>query len=170
MESKWYAVFLAQGKEFYVKDKLDNLINLDGHLDEVLLPVTKEIFEVRRKKLVRSIPVYPCYLFIKTNLTREVQNAVCEVSYVLRILGEHNTPRPIADDEMEIVQALSSDSKIRSAFTYKIGDVVEILGGHCKGLSGRVIDILDVNTLKLEIQIFNRAIYSTVKLEDAKVA
>lgn len=92
-----------------------------------------------------------------------------ETTFVLKILGE-NKPYPIPEQEMDIVMAMSGDNKIRSAFKYKIGDMVEILGGHCKGLSGRVIDIIDVNTLRIEIQIFNRSIYTNVKLDDVKIA
>lgn len=167
MDYKWYALFVVQGKEFYVKDKLDLICPEVDNIDTVLLPTVKEISEVRRKKIVRNIPVYPSYLFVRAVLGGGLQTIVSEVSYVIRLLGQ-TKPYAIPDREMDIVQVIASDNKIRSAFSYKIGDVLEILGGHCKGLSGRVIDIVDTNTLKLEIQIFNRAIYTTIKLEDAK--
>jgi len=167
MDYKWYALFVMQGKEFYVKDKLELICTELDNIDRVLLPTIKEISEVRRKKIVRNIPVYPSYLFIHAYLGRGLQTIISEVNYVVRLLGR-TKPFAIPDKEMDIVQAIASDNKIHSAFSYKIGDVVEILGGHCKGLSGRVIDIIDTNNLKLEIQIFNRAIYTTIKLEDAK--
>jgi transcription antitermination factor NusG len=71
---------------------------------------------------------------------------------------------------MDLVRTLSSGDKIRSAFKFKIGDVIEVIGGHCKGLSGRVVDIPNINQLRVEIQIFNRAIYANMKVEDAKLA
>lgn len=167
---KWYALFIAQGKEFYVKDKLDRLPQIEENNFTVLLPTVKEVSEVRRKKIVRNIPVYSSYLFIHADMCASLQSDICDTTYVVRFLGPENRPRPINDREMEVVTAIATDNKIRSAFSYKIGDIIEILGGHCKGLSGRVIDIIDTNTLKIEIQIFNRAIYTTIKLEDAKIA
>jgi len=171
MEYKWYALFVAQGKEFYVKDKLDDLKSDNENLDTVLLPTLKEVSEVRRKKIIRNTTVYPAYIFIHANLgSTNLASYVREISFVIRILGSENHPRPINDQEMDIVRAIAGDNKIRSAFKYKIGDMIEILGGHCKGLSGRVIDIVDINNLKVEIQIFNRAIFTIVKLEDVRIA
>jgi transcriptional antiterminator NusG len=166
--SRWYALFVVQGKEFYITDRLKPLVE-DKKIDEVLLPTAKEIYEVRRKKIVRNVTVYPGYLFIRTDLTNEIQSAVLEVSFIMKFLGILH-PTYISDDEMEIVRAIAGNIKISSAFKYKIGDMVEIVGGHCKGLSGRVIDIMSVNALKVEIQIFNRAIYTDLKIDDIKVA
>jgi transcription antitermination factor NusG len=170
-QAKWYALFVVQGKEFYIKERLDNLISLQElrNVDEVLLPTIKEISEVRRKKIVRNITVYPSYLFVHGILNGDAQQTITGVAYTIKFLGELH-PYPIPEDEMQIVRAVSGENVVRSAFTFKIGDMIEILGGHCKGLAGRIIDIHDINTLKVEIQIFNRTIGTTVKLEDAKVA
>jgi transcription antitermination factor NusG len=133
------------------------------------VPTTKEISEVRRKKIVRSIPLYPSYLFLHAELSNLLVSKILETVFVLKILG-NTQPMRISDQQMEIVKVMSGDDKIRSAFKYKIGDMIEILGGHCKGLSGKVIDIIDVNTIRAEIQIFNRAIYTNIKLDDVKIA
>jgi len=168
---KWYAVLVAQKKEFYVKSKLDNAQNnlIKNNINEVLVPIEKEIYEVRRKKVVRNIPVYPGYLFIQADLSNKLINTINEIMYVVRILGCEK-PFPIRDEEMDIVKTIADGEKTNSAFKYKIGDVIEVIGGHCKGLSGRVVDILDINLVKVEIQIFNRAIYTNLKLEDFKIA
>jgi len=169
MNYKWYAIYVTQGKEFYVKDKLDVHVNNNDTFNEVLLPTMKEVSEVRRKKIVKNIPVYPSYLFIHANLTNYIRTLINDTIYVINFLGV-DEPLSINEQEMEIVKAIASDNNIRSAFKYKIGDMIEILGGHCKGLSGRVIDIVNVNNVKVEIQIFNRAIYASIKLEDIKIA
>lgn len=169
---KWFAVLVVQGKEFYVRDRIKNLNDdfVRDNIREVLLPTEKEIYEVRRKKVVRNIPIYPNYLFIDTSSIEAISTAIRDVSYAIRILGDGTKPIAISDQEMEIVKAMAANQKIHSAFKYKIGDIIEIIGGHCKSLAGRVIDIPDVNSLKVEIQIFNRAIYSNIKLEDVKAA
>jgi transcriptional antiterminator NusG len=167
--SRWFVLFVIQGKEFYIKDRIDSLEL--PHV-EVLVPTLKEVSEVRRKKTVRNVPVYPGYIFIHgtlDNSVNSIQSSIINVTYVVKFLGI-GKPLSISDQEMQIVRAISGDNRIRSAFSYKIGDMIEILGGHCKGLSGRVIDIFDVNTLKIEIQIFNRTIATSIKLEDAKAA
>jgi transcription termination/antitermination protein NusG len=171
MDNKWYVLFVAQGKEFYIKDRIDNVIELKDNINEVLLPTLKEVSEVRRKKIIRNIPVYPCYLFINTNLINtNVKATIYEITYVVRFLGIDNKPSVLRDQEVDMIKVVSGDNKIRCSFQYKIGDMIEILGGHCKGLSGRVVDIPDINNLKVEIQIFNRAIYTLIKLEDVKIA
>jgi transcription antitermination factor NusG len=50
---KWYALLVSQKKEFYVKEKLLNLLDdeISNNIQEILLPVEKEIHEIRRKKL-----------------------------------------------------------------------------------------------------------------------
>ena len=168
--TRWYVLQVMQGKEFYVKDKIDNLIKseLKG-LYEVLLPTIKEVSEVRRKKFVRNIPVYSSYLFINADLNNINQSTLQNIVYVLKFLGSQK-PCCVLDQEMQIVKAIADDNRIKSAFSYQINDMIEILGGHCKGLAGRVIDIENVNTLKVEIQIFNRTISTVIKLEDVKAA
>lgn len=174
MEKKinWFALYVTQNKEFYIKDKLEAIPTFsDGQSGTVLLPTIQEISEVRRKKIVRNIPAYPGYLFIRTKLTSDLQSEICQVTYVIRFLGNANQPQMIRDEEMDIVKAIANnETKTQCAFSYKIGDMIEILGGHCKGLSGRIIDVHNINSLKVEIQIFNRAIYATIKLEDVKAA
>ena len=168
---KWYAIFVMQNKEFHVKDRLETVFAKNPQVKSVLLPTIKEISEVRRKKIVRNLPVYSCYLFIQADLSGEIQNQISDVNFVVKILGsQENQPLAIKDQEMEIVKAVASDNRMTCAFSHKIGDVIEILGGHCKGLSGRIIDIIDINSIKVEIQIFNRAIYTIIKVEDIKIA
>jgi transcription antitermination factor NusG len=165
--TKWFALFVVQGKEFFIKDRIDSLEI--PTVKDVLVPTIKEISEVRRKKIVRNIPVYPGYIFINAHLDNTTQSSIINVTYVVKFLGIIK-PYAVRNREMDIVQAIADDNRIRSAFSYKIGDMIEILGGHCKGLSGKVIDIIDINTIKIEIQIFNRTITTVIKLEDAKVA
>ena len=164
---KWFALFVVPGKEFYIKDRINNL-NIPN-VSDVLVPTFKEISEVRRKKVVKEEPAYPGYIFINTILDTVTHSSIINITYVVRFLGE-NKPLSISQQEMQIVKAIADDNRISSAFSYKIGDIIEILGGHCKGLSGRVIEICDIDTLKVEIQIFNRVITTQIKLEDAKVA
>jgi transcription antitermination factor NusG len=165
----WYVLFVVQDKEFVIKNNLELFVN-SGMIYEVLLPTVKEISEIRRKKIVRNVPVYSSYLFIRANLLEELQSHILnEINFVIKFLG-YKKPLPISQEDMDIVKAIAADNKIHSAFKYKVNDVVEILGGHCKGLSGRIIEIVDVNSLRLEIQIFNRAIYTNIKVEDIKVA
>lgn len=167
MDYKWYAIFVAQGKEFFVREKINS--TEEPGLNEILVPTTKEISEIRRKKIVRSIPLYPSYIFLHAELSNSLISKILEIAFVLKILG-NGKPMRISDEQMEVVKVMSGDDKIRSAFKYKIGDMIEILGGHCKGLSGKVIDIVDINTIRAEIQIFNRAIYTNIKLDDVKIA
>lgn len=165
----WYVLFVIQGKEFAIRNSLEPFVN-NGKIEEILLPTVKEISEIRRKKIVRNIPVYSSYLFIRANLIEELQSYILnEINFVVKFLG-YKKPQAISEEEMDIVKAIAADNKIHSAFKYKVGDVIEILGGHCKGLSGRIIEIPDVNNLRIEIQIFNRAIYTNIKVEDIKVA
>lgn len=169
-DKKWYAIFVAQGKEFFVKDRIENLVEIKDDIDEVLVPTIKEVSENRRKKIVKNIIVYPSYVFLNCRLTSAIKAFIIEIAFVIKFLESNRQPTPIRDEEMDVVRVVSGDNKIRCSFQYKIGDMIEIFGGHCKGLSGRVIDIPDVNSLKVEIQIFNRAIYTLIKLEDVKAA
>jgi transcription antitermination factor NusG len=165
----WYVLFVVQGKDFAIKNSLEPFVK-NGKIEEVLLPTVKQISEIRRKKIVRNVPVYSSYLFIKAYLLEELQSYILnEINFVIKFLG-YKKPLPVSKEDMDVVKAIAADNKIHSAFKYKVGDIIEILGGHCKGLSGRIIEIVDVNSLRIEIQIFNRAIYTSIKVEDIKVA
>jgi len=168
--SKWYVLFVVQGKEFAIKNSLELLSTTTDRLHEILLPTLSEISEIKRKKIVKKIPIYPSYLFIKANLCDELQSFILnEINFVIKFLG-YKEPLAINFQEIEIVKAISCENKTYSSFKYKIDDVIEILGGHCKGLSGRIVEIIDSTHLKIEIQIFNRAIYTNLKVDDVRMA
>ena len=59
--------------------------------------------------------------------------SICDINYVIRFLGTNNSLAFLREQEVEIIRAFMGDNKVRCSFQYKIGDMIEILGGHCKG-------------------------------------
>lgn len=171
-KTKWYAVLVMSNKEFYVRDKLELTSNetIRQYVKDILLPTYKKVSEIRRKKIVKNVPVYPSYIFINAAQIEKVASCFSEISYIVKVVGYGEKMTPIGEEEMNIVRAMSGIEKIQSAFKFKVSDMVEVIGGHCKGLSGRIVDILDIDKLRIEIQIFNRAIYANIKVEDIKLA
>lgn len=64
-----------------------------------------------------------------------------------------------------------SGGKKSSISKYRLDEMVEITGGHCKKLSGKISKINEAQEmLEVEIQLFGRIVTTKVKADDVKKA
>lgn len=170
----WNVLFVMQGKELSVKDKIENMLR-DEHRDgikDILLPLVPTDDDVTKKKNAPMVPIYPGYIFLQIDKRDGLFSAILSLDYVIKFLGASpETPSVVREHEIKLVKNVSTGSMKSNIHRYKIDDIVEITGGHCKKLSGRISGIDESSeSFNIEIQLFGRSITTRVKVEDVKKA
>ena len=172
-EKKWYVLRTAGSKEKKAKEYLEKEIERSGlqdQVEQVLVPVKKEIVTKNGKRKAVDKLLFPGYVLIQAVLTPVLENIIRNlVPGMSGFLTEKKTisstqveriPVPIREDEVQRilgVQDENIDNAAETVVNYEIGESVKITDGPFSGFSGTVDEILeDRSKVKVIVVIFGR--------------
>jgi transcriptional antiterminator NusG len=168
---KWYAVRTSSGKEKEAKKLLEHEIasrRIENLIAQVLVPTEKVVETDKRtgKKKLGERLFYPGYIFVKANMTPEIQGLIREpedIAGVLSIKGKSVTDRiaiPLRPAEVKRLLGQAEDNENGSAEIsnpFLINDAVRITEGPFNGFEGSVEEVLDdKKKVKVIVKIFGR--------------
>lgn len=158
-ENKWYVVRVQGNRENSISEKLKKYSTegeLIGKLSEVISPM-KKIFTIKNgKKVKRETPLYPGYVFIKTNSIGELKYFFKQMSGVSGFLSNRSgEPQSLSDSEVKKM-INNHEEEINKDFPFTVGEKVKILDGPFSTFVGTIEDISG-EKIKLSVSIFNRA-------------
>jgi transcription antitermination factor NusG len=101
------------------------------------LPVITEVHHWSDRRKSIELPLFPCYVFVRTVLTAGERVRVSQVNGVLGLVGAAGLGTPIPDEQIDAVRALLAQ-KIPWSFHpfLKAGHRVRIRGGSLDGVEG----------------------------------
>ena len=172
-EKKWYVLRTAGSKEKKAKEYLEKEIERSGlqdQVEQVLVPVKKEIVTKNGKRKAVDKLLFPGYVLIQAVHTPVLENIIRNlVPGMSGFLTEKKTisstqveriPVPIREDEVQRilgVQDENVDNAAETVVNYEIGESVKITDGPFNGFSGTVDEILeDRSKVKVIVVIFGR--------------
>ena len=151
----WFAVFTIPQNEKSVATRLQ----LRGI--EVFLPTYETVRVWKNRQRVRLVlPLFPSYLFVFIN-TQE-RRRVLESSGVLRIVGNHREPVPIANSTIAFLRSDLCKGRIEPHNELVIGQKVRIKSGAMQGLEGNLIRKNNNLRFVLSISLINQ--YAAVEI------
>jgi len=130
-KNRWYAVHT---KSRFEQKVVDGLI---GKSVEVFLPRVQVMSrrKDRRKKIL--VPILPGYIFVNFSLNPEDYWKIIKTTGVVRMVGFEGKPVPANDEEIKSLMVLDNTDRTVQNQTYiKKGDMVMIMEGPLKGLTG----------------------------------
>lgn len=128
---EWYAVHIKSRHEQKVYDSL-NRKSLS-----VMLPKIQVWSRRKDRKKKIDIPLFPGYLFVNCELTRETQIEILKTLGVVNILGYVNRPASIPEEQIVSIQKIvESNVAVRPHPYLKIGDKVIVRDGPLQGTIG----------------------------------
>ncbi len=172
-EKKWYVLRTAGTKEKKVADYLTKEVErnkgLQAMVDQILVPVKKEIVTKNGKRKEVDRLLFPGYVLIHAELSADLQ-------YIIRghiipglagFLSEKapdgsadRIPVPLRDEEAMRILGQQDENAVSAAETevnFTLGESVKITDGPFSGFSGTVEEILqDRSKLKVVVVIFGR--------------
>ena len=134
LESLWYVL--------HTKSRFENVVH-EGLLKkqiEVFLPkITVKSKRRDRKKMIR-VPLFPGYVFVKTNLHPQHHLEVVKTAGAVRLIGSRKGPVPVPDETVDSLKIMvSTDLPVTTGNRLQKGDRVIVVSGPFAGVVGTFI-------------------------------
>ncbi|MBW1807598.1 MAG: UpxY family transcription antiterminator [Deltaproteobacteria bacterium] len=114
----------------------------------------------RRKQILK--PLFPGYLFVRTEMTAARRLAILQTTSVVRIVGVNNRPLPVRDHEIESIKILlqsSVDSGPHPAIS--TGQLVQVMEGPLRGVIG-VVEHKKKQKIIVNVELLGRAVEASL--------
>ncbi|MFH2045170.1 MAG: UpxY family transcription antiterminator [Pseudomonadota bacterium] len=131
LKPSWYVI--------HTKSRFENVV-LEGltkkSVDSFLPKVLVRSRRVDRKAMIK-IPLFPGYLFVKSDLSPERQIEIVKTVGVVRMVGSRSGPVSVPDATIESLKIMTAgDGKILTGTKLQKGDKVFVIRGPFEGVTG----------------------------------
>ena len=134
LERLWYVL--------HTKSRHEKVVN-DGLLRksmEVYLPNVTVRSKRRDRKVTIKTPLFPGYLFVKTDLHPQTHLEIVKTAGAVRLIGNKKGPLPVADETIESLKIMvTSDYPVTTGYRLNKGDKVMVLYGPFAGVVGTFV-------------------------------
>jgi transcription elongation factor/antiterminator RfaH len=130
----WYAL--------HTKSRFENVVNdgLSKKSMEVFLPKIKVKSKRRDRRLMIHVPLFPGYIFVKTDLNPTEHIEILKTTGAVRLVGNNNGPLSITDQTIDSLKIMvSTDQLIETGSRFKKGDRVMVVEGPFSGVVGTFV-------------------------------
>lgn len=123
---------------------------------EVFLPTFKSTRRWKDRNKVLSLPLFPCYLFLRGMQSRRLQ--VLTTPGIISILSVNGEPALIPESEIEAVRkAIEFGNHVEPHPFLRTGDRVRVTYGPLEGLEGILVRKKNLYRLVLSVEILERS-------------
>ncbi len=135
MQRMWYVL--------HTRSRFESVVN-DGlvHKDlEVFLPKIRVKSKRRDRRLMIRVPLFPGYLFVKTDLNPLEHLEILKTIGAVRLIGNKNGPLPVIDEAVESLKIMvdTASQIVTSGRVFKEGDRVVVISGPFVGVVGTFV-------------------------------
>lgn len=126
----------------HTKSRFENVVN-EGLLKksiEVFLPkITVRSKRKDRKAMIR-IPLFPGYIFVRTDLAPESHLEIVKTAGAVRLIGSKQGPVSVPQDTIDSLKIMvASDHPVTTGNSLQKGDKVLVIDGPFVGVTGTFI-------------------------------
>ena len=162
-EKLWYVLNTYSGHESKVKEKLEAKVESMGMQDNIFRIIIPETTEVEVKdgvKKEKTKKMFPGYILVEMVMSDEAWYVVRNTPGVTGFIGSSGKgakPTPLLPQEIDRILANMGMSRINIESEMNVGDIVNIVDGPFKGMSGKVDSVdLENNRLNVLIDLFGQ--------------
>ena len=158
MEKLWYVVNTYSGHEQKVKEKLESKIEsmeMQDHIFRIIVPETTEVEIKDGVKKEKTKKMFPGYILVEMVMSDEAWYIVRNTPGVTGFIGSSGKgakPTPLLPQEIDKVLSTMGMSRLDGDSDLKVGDMVNIIDGPFKGMTGK-IDTVDKDNNRLNVLI-----------------
>lgn len=134
LERRWYVL--------HTKSRHENVVDegLRKKSLEVFLPKIKVRSKRRDRRMMIEVPLFPGYVFIKTDLHPTAHLEVVKTVGAVKLIGSKLGPVPVPDDTIDSLRIMvSSDQPILTGTRLRKGDRVLVIDGPFTGVTGTFV-------------------------------
>jgi len=149
-DSSWYALYTRHQHEKMVDQVLTN----KGFNSFLPLYATARHWKDRTKSL--SLPLFPCYVFLKGGIERRLQ--ILTTPGIYGLVSSAGQPAAIPDVEIEAIRrAIQSGARVEAHPYLKCGNWVRVKCGPLAGIEGILVRKKNISRLVLSVKILGTA-------------
>ena len=146
----WYAIYARHQHEKNVAQ----ILTSKGF--EVLLPLYQSVRRWKDRTKTLSLPLFPCYVFLKGGLERRLDILTTPGIYAL--VSTAGSPNPIPPAEIEAIRlAVESGTSLEPHPFLKCGDLVRVKCGPLTGVQGILVRKKNLYRLVISVEMLGRA-------------
>jgi transcription elongation factor/antiterminator RfaH len=134
LERLWYVMHTKSRHEKIVNDLLLKK-SVEAYLPIITMPSKR-----RDRKAMIRVPLFPGYLFVKTDLHPNSHLEVVKTAGAVRLIGNRQGPLPVPDETVESLQIMvDSDNLVTTGHRLASGDKVMVIYGPFAGVVGTFV-------------------------------
>jgi transcription elongation factor/antiterminator RfaH len=134
LEPLWYVL--------HTKSRHENVVN-DGLLKksiEVFLPKVTVRSRRRDRKAMIRVPLFPGYVFVKTDLHPHHHLEIVKTAGAVRLIGSNLGPVPVSEETIDSLRIMvTSDHSVTTGYNLQKGDRVMVVYGPFTGVIGTFV-------------------------------
>ena len=161
--SPWWAVYTRHQHEKSVAE----ILSTKGF--EVFLPVYDSVRRWKDRSKILSMPLFPCYVFVRGGLTRRLQ--VVTTPGIHTILYHGDRIALIPDEEIDGIRtAVRSSSRVEPHPFLRCGERVRVIHGSLEGVTGILVRKKGLYRLVLSVEMLAQSVSVEVNGFDVEPA
>ncbi len=159
----WYAIYTKPRNEKSVAE----LLSKQGI--ENYLPLIKSIRQWSDRKKLVELPLFNSYLFVHID-EKEYYTAV-KVPGIVKFVSFERKRVVVPDYQIEAIKKYiaTGEEIIDDEKSYTIGKKVRVTRGGLKGLSGRLVEVLGKQRVKVEIESIHQSLFLRIPLGSLEI-
>ena len=161
--SPWWALYTRHQHEKTVAD----ILTAKGF--EIFLPLYESVRRWKDRKKLLSLPLFPCYVFVRGGLNRRLQVVTTPGIHMILTNGEKVALIP--EDEIQAIRRTVEGAYRVEPYPYlKIGERVRVVRGSLEGVEGVLIRKKNVCRLVLSVAMVAQSIAVEIDAADVEPA
>jgi len=152
LTQQWYVI--------HTRSRFENVVH-DGLLKksfDVFLPKVQVPSKRRDRKQMIRIPVFPGYLFVKTDLSIHEHLSIVKTIGLVRLVGTKDGPVSVPDDTIASLKIMvNSDNPIITGNRLARGDKVMVVNGPFTGVIGTFSNYRGKGRVTINVEALGQA-------------
>ncbi|MBU1163003.1 MAG: UpxY family transcription antiterminator [Proteobacteria bacterium] len=154
----------------HTKSRFENVVNegLTKKSIEIFLPKVKVMSKRRDRKAMIQVPLFPGYVFVKTDLNPYEHIEIVKTVGAVRIIGSKDGPWAVPHESIDSLKIMvAGNSSVTTGSRFRKGDIVMVVDGPFAGVTGTFIRYKGKERVVVYIEALGQ--YASVEVQEDDV-
>jgi len=155
----------------HTRSRFENVVN-EGLIKksfEVFLPKMQVKSRRRDRKLMIRVPVFPGYIFVKSDLMPREHIEIVKTTGAVRLVGTKSGPVPVPAETIDSLKILvDTDAPIKTGSRLAKGDKVMVVHGVFTGVVGTFMRYRGVGRVVINVDTLGQTASVEVDVDDVE--
>ena len=164
LQHLWYVL--------HTKSRFENVVNdgLNNKSVEVFLPKVQVRSKRRDRKAMITVPLFPGYLFVKTDLSPHNHLEIVKTTGAVRLIGTKDGPVTVPQPAVESLKIMvEGNNQVSTGYRLENGDPVIVIAGPFTGVSGIFVRYRGQDRVVVNIEALGQYASIEVNKEDVEI-